>query len=647
MIEDLPLPKKHSGAFSPTVVNTAIVAVSLAMILFHALIALFPIGDQIINQNTHLGFALVLVFLSRAADTAPGAFRKSAGAAALLALALIAYIAFNRERLAMTAGFPQPADVVVGTLLMVLVIGGTWISFGAAIPVLTLAALAYALGGHLLPGDAGHPALPFDYAVSSLSVGFQGIYGLVLNASVTTIFLLVVFGALFEVTGITALFMQIGVFLGRKIRGGSGQTAIFASTLTGMLNGVAAANVAITGFNTIPAMIAGGFKKTTAGAIEAVASTGGQLTPPVMGIAVFIMAGFLGIGYGQIMAMALVPAAAFYGIVVLGVIIIAGRERIPLGTVRENRRIIVAGLPVFLLPMGVVATLLMVHYSVGYAAMGGIGVLLVAASLQRATRPDLRALVSGLCKGAALGASFGVACACIGMLFKCLTLTGATTKIGFFIAAAAGGSQWAPLLLTMVLCLLLGTCLPTVAAYAIVAFTAVPILTDLGLSRIVAHFFAFYFGVMANVIPPISGPSLVASRISGAGYMATTLESLKLALPFFPLPFFLIRNPVFFLAPQPLLSAAAAVVALAMAMVSMVCWCQRYALAPNTRVEQAFLPMATFLSTGYGLSGRLLFFWGALFLFFVYLIGQWKRCRHIPGCEDEPILDLAGEDHVN
>lgn len=619
--------KQLPAPLGSQILSKAATFLPLAMIGFHVLIALFPLCDQLINQHTHLCFSLVLIFLNLSVQRTRSTARAWFVSATLLTLVLFFYIAIYQNRLALTAGFPLPTDVLVGVGLMGLVVYGTWISFGAALPILVLAALAYAFWGHWLPGYAGHPHLAGEYIVSCLSVGFQGIYGPVLNASVTIIFLLVIFGALFEATGITAVFMQIGIFMGRKMRGGAGLAAVVASTLTGMLNGIAAANVAVTGFNTIPAMEAGGFNKKTAGAIEAAASTGGQLTPPVMGIAVFIIAGFLGVGCGRLMLQALVPAIAFYAVVILGIRLIAARESIPTGTTRENRRTIAAGLPVFALPLLVLGLLLGHDYAVGYAAFWAIISLLIAAGLQKATRPGWRTLLTGLSKGAALGATFGVACACIGMLFKCLTLTGTTSKIGLVITAAAGSSLWLPLVLTMLLCLLLGTCLPTVAAYAIAALTAVPVLTDIGILPPAAHFFVFYFGVMANIMPPISGASMVAARISGADYMATALESFKLALPFVPVPFFLIRNPVFFMKAQPLPAAIAALGALAVSMIALACFCQRCGRIPNSRFEQALLPVVSILATGYGLNGQHLFLSGSAALFCIYLAGQWIRFR--------------------
>lgn len=602
-----------------------VIIVALAMIAYHALIVWHPLFGELMNQNTHLGFCLVLLFLYGAGGANTVRKKVFNLGATLVSLGLVIYMAVNYERLDMEAGFPEPQDIVVGVLLMTTVLLLTWKSFGAIFPVMVLCAIAYALWGHYIPGVMSHPPLEFGYMVSSLSVGFQGIYGMLLNVSVNILFLLVVFGSIFEATGVTRFFMEFGTLLSRHLKGGAGQTAIFSSSFVGMANGVAVANVAITGSFTIPVMKKSGFRGECAGAIEAMASTGGQLTPPIMGIAVFIMANFLGVSYADLMSRALVPAIAYYAISVFGVILIASREDIPLSRVPVNWRTLTVGAPAFIIPMSVLTIILLLHYSAGYAAFWGICTLLFVSFLLKETRPTLKALIENLVKGAIMGATFGAAVACIGIFVKCMTLTGATTKLSLLITDLSGSSLLPALILTMLLSILLSSSTPTVIAYVVVAFLAAPVLTGLGVSKVVAHFFVFYFAVLAAVTPPVAGAAMVGSQIAKAGYMRTSWESFKLVAPFFLLPYFIINNPIIIAGSQPLIESVMALTALLIALGTFMCFCQKQCFSHLGNGERVLFLFASILATLYGIYGGTVFFLGALLVTLGLLGFQWRR----------------------
>lgn len=605
--------------------------VALAAIAYHLLIVWNPLFGELMNQNTHLGFCVAIVFLHWA-WTAAATWKRLLFLLAIgLSLSLVIYMAVNYERLDIEAGFPEPLDVVVGVLLITLVIFQTWKSFGAIFPVLVLIAIAYALWGHLIPGVLSHPHFEFGYIVSNLSVGFQGIYGMLLNVSVNMLFLLIIFGALFEATGVNRFFMEFGKLISRRLLGGAGHTATFSSSFVGMVNGVAAANVAITGAYTIPMMKRSGFKGETAGAIEAMASTGGQLTPPIMGIAVFIMASFLGVSYAELMFKALIPAVAYYAIAVLGVILIAKRENISKGKELADKKTLLTGAPVFLVPMGVLTAVLLLHYSTGYAAFWGIFSLLAVAALSGKTRPGLRILMQNLVKGAVMAATFGVAVACIGMLIKSMTFTGAATKLSLVIGAVSGGYLLPTLVLTMILSIILSSSTPTVIAYIVVAFVAAPILMDLGLSKIVAHFFVFYYAILAAVTPPIAGGAIVGSQIAQASYMRTSWESFKLVGPFYLVPFFIIRNPIVFSETQALVPAVMALGALIIAVGAMACFCQNYCFVKTSNSEQGILFLMALFAVWHGLYGQLIPFFAALLLGTCFLVNQWKKRAPVKG----------------
>jgi TRAP transporter 4TM/12TM fusion protein len=589
------------------------------------LIVLKPMFGSQINQNNHLGFCLVLLFLHWAITDDRRWMKIIYLMCIPLSLGLLTFMAVENMRLMMEAGFPEQRDIIVGVLLITLVMAGTWKAFGPIFPVMVMIALAYTLWGHFIPGVLNHPKFEFGYVVSNLSVGFQGIYGMLLDASVNLLFLLIIFGSIFEATGVTAFFMELGKWLGRNLIGGAGQTAVFSSSFVGMVNGAAAANVAITGSYTIPVMKKAGFRSETAAAIEAMASTGGQLTPPIMGIAVFIMASFIGVSYGELMFKAVLPAVFYYALAVFGVITIAAREKIPMGTEQMDKRIFWAGVPVFFVPMGVLTTMLILHFSIGYSAFFGIITILVISMLRKITRPTLDVLIRNLITGAIMAASIGLACGCIGIFIKSLTLSGGMTKLALFVSGISGGYLLPTLVLTMLLSILLSSSMPTVIAYIVVAFVSAPILKDLGLSQQVAHFFVFYFAILAAVTPPIAGAAMVGSQIAGSSYMKVSWESFKLVGPFFILPYFIIKNPIVFMEYQPPVQAITVLIAMIIAMGAMMCLFQGYCFRPTGRVEKLFLIGASFCAVFYGLYHHLTLFVSAAGLAVAFLVVQRRK----------------------
>ena len=583
--------------------NFIIPAIALAMIGFHALIVWNPMFGGVMNQNAHLGFCLVLVLLQFSRSTANGWLKILYWLGMVLSLGIVIYLAVNYERLDMEAGFPEPLDMAVGIALIVIVIAATWKTFGAIFPVLVMIAIAYALWGQYIPGVLSHPDFDLGFIVSSLSVGFQGIFGMLLSASVNMLFLLVIFGSIFEATGITRFFMEFGKFMGRYLPGGTGHMAVFSSSFVGMVNGAAGANVAITGSYTIPVMKKAGFRGETAGGIEAMASTGGQLTPPIMGIAVFVMAGFLGTSYAALMFKAIIPALVYYAVAVLGVIVVANREKIPRSIEKIDGKILLTGAPLFLIPIAVLTAIMLNHYSPGYAAFWSIFVLLIVSCINPQTRPKIKTLVNNLVNGAIMAGTFGIAIGCIGMLIKSLTFTGAATKLSLVVSMVSGGNLLVLLILVMILCIILSSSTPTVIAYIIVAFVAAPVLVEMGIPTITAHFFVFYYAILAAVTPPVAGAAMVACKIADAGYMKTSWEAFKLVGPFYLLPYFVIKNPVILTATQPLPQATMALLALLIAMGTMICFFQGFCLVRLTKVERFLFLVSGLLATCYGFYG--------------------------------------------
>ena len=594
------------------------------MILYHLLVVWFPVFNALLHQNIHLGFSLILLFLfAMRTPHRVGKILYAAGAAT--SLICIIFIHLEYERLHMYAGWPEGRDIIIGITLVVLVFYLTWKEWGAMIPVLAGLAILYAFFGHHIKGSLGHAYLEPGLIISNLGIGFEGVYGMMLNASANLIFLFIIFGGIFEAVGLDTFFLAVGTFMGKHLRGGSAQTAVFSSSFVGMVNGVPAANVALTGSYTIPLMKKTGFTAEHASAIEAVASTGGQLTPPIMGLAVFLMAGFLGTSYTDLMATALIPALIFYLTLFFGVILIAGREKMPLLTIAVHKEDFLRGAPLFVIPMGIIIVLLVWRFTPAYAAFFAIAALFLLAVSRKRTRPSLKDLTKGLKKGAGMGAGIAVACGLLGMFTKMLVSTGAAQKMAWLIQSVSGGHLIIALFLTMLLSILLGCALPTVVAYVLVALLVAPVLVDMGLERTIAHFFVFYYAILANVTPPVAGATLVGSRIAGGSYMKASWESLKLSAPFFLVPFFIITNPVVLSKPQPFPEALAALLALLIACAGMLVFCQNFCLTKITLPERILFLTSALMATYHGLSGDYAFLIASILLFSFLMILQWKK----------------------
>ena len=609
--------------------NQAIMTVAMLMIAYHFIAIWFPIFNPILHQNIHLGFCFVLLLLV-VIRSLPGRkfFRILLVIAMIISVISVIFVHVNYERLSMWAGFPEPVDVMIGIALFVLVLLLTWKEWGYIFPTLVLISITYAFWGHYITGPLGHPHLEPKLILSNLGIGLEGIYGMMLNASASLIFLFIIFGSLFQVVGVDKFFIELGRYFGGYVKGGSAQTAIVSSSFVGMCTGSAPANVALTGSYTIPLMKKTGFKAVHAAAIEAAASAGGQLTPPIMGVAVFIMAGFLGVSYGSLMITALIPAIFYYAIIILGSLLIASRHNVPKLKKNIDKALLVRNGPVFIIPMGILTGLLILHYSPGYSAFFAIIAMLVIAMLRRETMPSLRPLLNGLTKGAIAGASIGIACASIGMFMKMLTSTGAASKLANLSQTLAGGHVVLGLIYAMGLSIILGCAMPIVVAYVICAIVVSPVLVDMGLPQMTAHFFVFYFAVLSAVTPPVAAAAMVGSKIAESDYVKTGFESLKLILPFFIVPFFLTTNPIVMGKSQPLLSGAAAMIALIVACGSIMVFSQGYFLVAAKKLERIGYLFVAVMATIYGLYGFLLAFFVSVALFVILFLNQLKRKAH-------------------
>ncbi|MCF8049439.1 MAG: TRAP transporter fused permease subunit [Desulfarculaceae bacterium] len=533
-----------SKGLAASIVEKLFIAIGLAMFTYQMVSTQYLFVGSFEHQNIHLFFALLLTFINlMRLKTAPWLWAIQT-VLLLAGIACTFYVGLNLEHLEEVVGYPDPVDVLVGSVLIVLVLEATRQAWGLTLPIVAILFILYFFFGHLVPGPLHHRAFNFDYVISYLCIGLTGVYGTFLSISANQIFLFVVFGSLLSVIKINDFLYEAGKVVGRHLEGGPAQTAVVSSSLVGMVTGAAVANVAITGAFTIPYMKRVGYSPALAGAIEATASTGGQLMPPVMGAAAFLMAFFVGVPYTDIMLAGILPAVLFYLAVFVGVQLVSVANHIKAPKETPDWGLIWRRAPLFVIPVGLIVLLLLLRFSPMLAAFWAIVAALGLAYMFRETRPTLRELANCLAKGSLVGAKIAVSLCVVGIIAQTLVTTGLGSKIAGLVEGLSGGNVFIALLMTMVVSIILGCGVPPVAAYGLVAIVTVPALIKMGVAPLSAHFFCFYFSIISAVTPPVALGALAGAGIAEANYFQTAVKAFKLSIAGFIIPFLIVYNPV-------------------------------------------------------------------------------------------------------
>lgn len=534
-----------------TPLDYIIAIVGLAMVLYQCASTQMALFSPLEHQNIHLAFSLGLIFLV-AMRSKRGGMRIMAGVMLVLALICTIYVFFNFQELDSIFDYPNTFQVIIGVILIVVVLEAARSLYGLTLPILALVFVAYAFWGNYLPGPFHTAYLRPEMVVSRLSIGMSGIYGITLGISANYIFLFIVFGSLLQISGATNFFLQIGRVLGNRFRGGPALSAVFCSMLMGMVTGGPTANVAIVGPFTIPLMVRIGYKPYQAAAIEAAASTGGSIMPPVMGAVAFVMAGFTGIPYAKIALVAVIPALLYYFSIGLYAQFQAMKLNVLMVEEKPDKREMLLSGPIFFIPLIALTTFLVMDKTIMFAIFWTVIITFVVGNVRKSTRPSLRQWMVAFVEGAIGGAQIAAVCALIGLIVTPVTMTGIGIKLPAIVEMWSYGSLTLALIITMIVSLILGTGLPTTPTYVLVAIITAPVLQKMGCSLLQAHFFAFYFACIAFVTPPEAMAALVASKLAGAPFMRTGWESCLVALGGFLVPFLGIWAPVIMLAPQSL-----------------------------------------------------------------------------------------------
>jgi TRAP transporter 4TM/12TM fusion protein len=372
----------------------------------------------------------------------------------------------------------------------------------------------------------------------------DGIYGALIYMSANIIFLFILFGVILELTRAREFFTMVGLLVGRKIRGGAAQTSVVASGFVGMISGSPAANIVITGMVTIPLMKRTGFKARIAAAVEATASTGGIFLPPVMGVVAFMMMSLTGLSYWTICVAALIPAILYYLGVATGVHLHASKEKIPPASEEVDLRVMLRRAPLFIVPFGLITTLLALRYPPMYAAGWAMVAGALLGFIRKETRPSWKVAIEGITRGAQTGAIIGAMICLSDLAFvSVMSLTAVAPKIAGVMHAWGGGYLPAVLLITGAISLLMGTINPIAGSYLLVALVVTPVLLDMNLTIIQAHFFALYYGILGMLTPPVAPSVIIASGIAKTRFLGAVLPALKLAGPAYLLPFMFSYDP--------------------------------------------------------------------------------------------------------
>src|SRR5690625_1745630 len=556
---------------------------------------------SILQGAIHLGLAAALIFLiypisSQIADRP--ATRVVDLILATLAAGCCFYIYANYDRLvddAILFGY-STLDVWVASIGLVLVLEATRRSVGLPIVVIALLALAYSLFGNFSP-IFSHSGLSWNRLVTEVFYTTSSVFGTPIQVSATFIYLFLFFGVILIHTKVGKFFADFAFIAVGRFTGGPAKAAVIASGLQGMVSGSSVSNTVASGSFTIPMMKQAGFRPAFAGAVEASASTGGQLAPPVMGAAAFIMAAMTGVPYNEIIVLAAVPAFLYF----LGIFVAVHLEAKKTGIVGMDA----AELPVWsvilkrsylFIPLVVVIGVLLAGRSPTYAALAAIKATLLVSLLSPENRLSVSAFIHLLEAGARAALPVIAACATAGIIAGTVTITGLGGKLAMGVITLAGGSFVLTLLMTMLACLVLGMGLPTTANYVVTATVAAPILaSQFDVPLIAAHMFVFYFGILADVTPPVCLAAYAGAGIAGANPMRTGVLSFRLAIGAVVVPYIFMVNPALLLQHASLPSFFFAVVVAVIAIASLSAALTGYLLTNLSRLMRTLLLVASLL----------------------------------------------------
>ncbi len=526
-----------------------VLIIAIAMSCFHFYTSGFGLFLLQKQGAVHIAFTMALVFLLYPASSKQS---KVEGIpwydfiCAIVSVASAMYIVVYFNVLTTRSGLPNSWDLLFGFLFIVSLLEATRRISNPVLPGLAVLALLYCYFGRYMPDMIAHRGFSIERIINHMYLGTEGIFGTPLQVSSTFVFMFILFGSVLERTGLGRFIIDLSLALAGWSTGGPAKVAVVSSGLMGMVSGSSVANVCTTGMFTIPLMKSVGYESHFAGAVEAVASTGGQIMPPVMGAAAFIMAQMLGVPYMHVVVAAIVPAVLYYFAVMVQVHFEASRLGLkgipfsqlpPLWALIKSRGFL-------LIPLIAIVYFLLADYTPLKSAFNGILISFALSWFNKETRLTPSRIIGAFESGAR--AAIGVACACatVGMIVGMGTLTGLALRIANAIVTMSGGHKILTLFYTMIASLLLSMGLPTTANFIVTSTMAAPALLLLGVPPMAAYMFVFYFGIAADLTPPVALAAYAGAGIAGSDPMKTGVTAFKLALAGFIVPYVYVYNPI-------------------------------------------------------------------------------------------------------
>ena len=631
-------------AFRPTGKHLGfmIAAALVAMSAYHFYASGFGLIRELLHRGIHLSFVLGLTFLlfgyrkTNALDPVSRSWFRIQGVPILdiifsiLAVGASLYLPLlPPEAVATRVGNPSQSDVMMGSFLLILTLEASRRAVGPTLPIIAMIFMAFALFGPYAPGALKHGGTSWLGLINHLYMTNQGIYGIAIGVMAQYVFLFILFGVLATRIGLGQLFIDLAMVIAGRFSGGPAKVAIFSSAFMGTISGSSIANTVTTGALTIPAMKRVGYPAHFSGAVEATASTGGQITPPILGAAAFIMVEYLEIPLRDVLAAALFPALLHY----FGIFIMVHLEAKKLGLRGLSAEELPKAMIVLrqhwlsIIPLFILVYLILSGRTPDFAAVYGIIACVVVGFLNPVNRLTVTDLWNSLAIGAKNTLAVGAAAATVGIVVGVVTLTGVGFRLGYVVVQTATDigtffgslwplsyfavNQWAlfvSLILIAISCIIMGAGIPTTATYIILVAVAAPALAQLGVEPLVAHFFVFYYGVLADITPPVALAAYAASGIAGSNPFQTGNTAFRLGIAKALVPFVFVYSPALLLVAEgfswsafsiTLIGAMMGISALGVAF-------SGFLIAPLSKLERWYIALVSFLFIAPGINTMLI-----------------------------------------
>ena len=523
------------------------IMIGLGSIIFHMFLIFFGLIPNLVSRPIHMAFAIPWIFLYSENDKKVSFINI---VLSVLGVLSCLWIALNHDLLSDQYGFIENEfQFILSLFLLFLVLEMARRSVGWPLPLVTLIALLYGMFGYLIPGEFGHPGIPVNSFLGNLTIAETGLWGSLTNVSVTIVSIFVIFGCFLNAGEAGEGFMNIAKFFAGKLKGGAAKVSIISSALFGSISGSASANVASTGSITLPTMKKLGYPKKLAASVEAVASSGGQIMPPLMGAGAFVMVELTGIPYDEIIVAAFLPALLFFFTVWIGINFYSGIYNLKPLPEKDtpNKKLVFFTFIFFLVPFIILLFFMFSGFTPQFSASIAILLSFVLLFFNLNTKFDIKIGLDRFKKACNLcGKQISLIASiilCASLIIGVLAMTGLGIKLTSLIMSFSNNNVWLALLFTALACLILGMEVPTTAAYIICVTVAGPALIDMGLDILLVHLFVFWFALLSTITPPVCGTVFIAAGMVNENWVKVSITSMILGLGLYFIPLGMVSNP--------------------------------------------------------------------------------------------------------